>query len=393
MKKIGFLSFIFSSLAFAGGSWSSGGGGILKDSRNPWFLNNVSTVQYCIQIDEKNFGVSAEFADTQIQKSIAYWKKQFSFAIAPKLTDFGPLKIATQTFKHVSCDDRLLDIKFQFGVLDDEQFRYLQKPNEIGAVSVRTDYIPSTMSAKGFVYVSPTQGSLAFRGAWHKQDIWKQNEGALLYLTLVHEMGHVFGLPHMGKMGDIMSESYVEMILQDPDAAEGFTKNSSFFYELPNRIETVCLKNFIVQGHSVDTQPMLDKWKKFFALEDTDLCLKIVFEHQDLQGFKNTNVRFYFGSSAETLREVGHADIAFQGFVPVNYYLIWLPEGQSVFSKNDIQYNLPGIPGAALYSYSKTGTYESKKPLPKRSVLVQFTQGSGSISVTGIIDNEIITIR
>ncbi|OYZ24331.1 MAG: hypothetical protein B7Y39_01360 [Bdellovibrio sp. 28-41-41] len=393
MKKIIFLSFILSSLAFAGGSWSSGGGGLLKDSRNPWFLNNISTVRYCIQIDEKNFGVSAEFADTQIQKSIAYWKKQFSFSITPTLTDFGPLKIATQTFNLVRCDDKLLDIKFQFGVLDNEQFRYLQKPNDFGAVSVRTDYVPSTMSAKGFIYVSPTQGSLAFRGVGKKQDIWKQNEGALLYLTLVHEMGHVFGLPHMGKLGDIMSESYVEMILQAPEDANNLTGISSFFYELPDRMETLCLKNFMVQGRSFDMQTMLDNWRKFFDLNQTDSCLKIIFEHQAQQGFKNTKVIFYFGSSAATLREVGYADVAVQGFAPVNYYLIWLPEGQTVFSKNDIQFNLPGIPGAALYSYTKTGTYESKSPLPKRSLIVQFTQGSGSISITGIVDNEIITIR
>lgn len=387
-----FLNFIFSSLAFAGGSWSSGGGGILKDSRNPWFLNNISSVRYCIQIDEKNFGVSANFADTQIQKSIAYWKKQFSFAITPELKDFGPLKVATQTFNQVPCDDKLLDMKFQFGVLDDEQFRYLQKPNEFGAVSVRTDYAPSTMSAKGFIYVSPTQGSLAFRGVGKKQYIWKQNDGALLYLTLVHEMGHVFGLPHMGKMGDIMSESYVEMILQAPEDSGSFIKSSNFFYELPDRMKTLCLKNFIVEGHSVDVQPLLDEWKKFFDLEETDSCLKIVFEHSDSQAFKNTKVLFYFGSSAETLREVGHANVAFQGFTPINDYLIWLPEDQNVFSKNDVQFNLPGIPGAALYSYTKIGTYEGKNPLTKRSLIVQFTQGSGSISITGIIDNKIITI-
>ena len=393
MKSIIFLNFILSSLAFAGGSWSSGGGGLFKDSRNPWFLNNISTVRYCILIDEKNFGVSAEFADTQIQKSISYWKKQFSFAIAPTLKDFGPLKIATQTFYRVQCDNKLVDIKFQFGVLDDEQFHYLQKPNEFGAVSVRTDYAPSTMSAKGFVYVSPTRGSLAFGGVGKKQDIWKQSDGALLYLTLVHEMGHVFGLPHMGKMGDIMSESYVEMILQAPEDANDFIQISSFFYELPDRMETLCLKNFTFQGHSVDMQPMLDKWRKFFDLNETDSCLKIIFEHPSLQGFKNTKVIFYFGSTAETLREVGYADVAFHGFAPANYYLIWLPEGQTVFSKNDIQFDLPGIPGAALYSITKTGTYKSKSPLPNRSLILQFTQGSGAISITGVVDSEIITIR
>lgn len=393
MKNIVFVNIILSSLAFAGGgSWSSGGGGLLKDSRNPWFLNNVSTVRYCIQIDEKNFGVSAKFANTQIQKSIDYWKKQFSFASLPTLTDFGPVKIATQNFIQTKCDDKRLDMKFQFGVLDDEQFRYLEKPTEFGAISVRTDYAPSTMRAKGFVYVSPTQGNLAFRGVGQKQDVWKQNDGALLYLTLVHEMGHVFGLSHMGKMGDIMSESYVEMILLSPEYADSYIQNASFFFQLPDYMETLCLKNFVIQGYSVDMQPLLNKWRRFFDLNETDSCLKVVFEHQE-QGYKNTKVIFYFGDSAETLREIGYGDVAFNSFMPIHYSLIWLPKGQMLFTEKDRQFNLPGITGAILNSYSKTGAYISKKPLTTRSLMVKFTQGGAFISIIGFIENEIITIR
>ena len=74
------LSLLLSQVATAGG-WSSGGGGLLKDTVNPWFLNNTSVVNYCVLIDEKNFGADQEVVKLQLSRAIDFWKEQFTHAV------------------------------------------------------------------------------------------------------------------------------------------------------------------------------------------------------------------------------------------------------------------------------------------------------------------------
>lgn len=55
---------IMSCTALAG--MDSGGGMIVKDSKNPWFLNNTDQVSYCIERDERHFPISEVISTEQI---------------------------------------------------------------------------------------------------------------------------------------------------------------------------------------------------------------------------------------------------------------------------------------------------------------------------------------
>src|SRR5437868_5326929 len=94
MTKMGIqiLSLLmFSSLAFAGDAWTSAGGEGVRDARNPWFLNNVREVSYCIEIDAASFGTTSEVAQAKVKKALDFWQSEFSKASLPSLPTFGAL--------------------------------------------------------------------------------------------------------------------------------------------------------------------------------------------------------------------------------------------------------------------------------------------------------------
>ena len=84
MKKliISLLSLFFSlffmnSYAFAyGGGWTTGGGEIIEDSQNPWFIQNTKEIKYCVQIQRDKFFVPEQRIDELILASFEYWKKR-----------------------------------------------------------------------------------------------------------------------------------------------------------------------------------------------------------------------------------------------------------------------------------------------------------------------------
>lgn len=39
------------------GSWSSGGGNLLKDANNPWFIQNAESVTYCLEVSESGLSM------------------------------------------------------------------------------------------------------------------------------------------------------------------------------------------------------------------------------------------------------------------------------------------------------------------------------------------------
>jgi len=72
VMSIGALSMTIPSPAVAG--WSSGGGELIKYQRNPWWktFSLGELVDYCMEMDATNFGVSRSIARDRIQKASAF---------------------------------------------------------------------------------------------------------------------------------------------------------------------------------------------------------------------------------------------------------------------------------------------------------------------------------
>jgi hypothetical protein len=358
-------------LVSAGGGWVGGGGELIKDGHNPWFLNSVKDVTYCVLLDQTNFGVNDEVVNRSIEKAIQFWKFEFSQATVPSYETWGSLALATQNFHKVECSEST-DITFQFGVLNQEQSAYLRKPQDFAAITVRTNYDQKTLHGRGFVYVSPEKGPLAYNSEGVIGEAWSLQDSKLLDLTLIHELGHVFGLSHMGNLGTLMSEGFVETILAWAKIDSNGLFEDQNFFSLRERIATICPEGSV-----------LERWRRVFALSPTDKCVQFVFKH-DLKSPLYRDSKMIVLASAEKggpTVNLGSVDLKMVRFFPIHTSLIWLPEVQSFTAPQDKAFMVgSNIIGSILVSVSKQGRFVSRSG-ESYDLQVGFEQGSGLITI------------
>lgn len=375
---------IFSTLNAYAGGWSSGGGELIKDSDNPWFLNNTTQINYCVLIDEGNFGATPEMITHQLRRALSYWQKQFNHAVLSNLPDFGQLKIASQTFRETNCDDHTT-IRFQLGVLDKQQKDYLKDPTQYAAVTVRTNYDEIALKAKGFVYVSPMKGPLSYASDRTVEDAWSLDKGNLLYLTVLHELGHVFGLQHMGTLGDLMSEGFVESILLKQESTTKLPRAAyPDFFSLKSDGRAICPAIIV-----------LPTWQRFFGVESINQCFRFEFQHDTSNMlFGKTKMRVYVSASEdEPMILAREIELAMFKFFPAFTSIIWLPSKQGVFSKKDLEKQVgPGVLGISGLSISKKGMFEIPDEEEKRTISVRFEQGKSTIFVDGVMAGDLVPL-
>ena len=194
---LGTLFFSLPSLADT--RWSGGGGELIKDSRNPWWVQNTQKVYYCIQVDpDGNFEYSAELGSLSsvVRRSLDYWKGQF--AKAQENPGIAKVFVATQEFIETGCDNNH-DLTFQFGILSDKQQRRLKKlganPLDHVSMAVRTHYDTVNLHAKGFIYVAPNDGILRPDSEDMVKKPWNEGTGGRLVHVLTHEDSVLLHLP------------------------------------------------------------------------------------------------------------------------------------------------------------------------------------------------------
>lgn len=221
--KIAITGLMLLASMTAGAGWTSGGGQLIKDGHNPWFMTNTSEIKYCVMIDEQNFGQTTDQVVTAIETAFRFWKRQFQEApetyssvgsSAGSLV--GPIVLAQQNIRRVPCSSpNSPDIKFQFGQLDGDQFKDFSDPKQFVAAAVRVEYDKVNLRAKGYLYFSPERGPLQLNLTGLIPNPWSSHEGTLLVPVMIHELGHVFGLQHSeGPSGvKIMSENFPEELL------------------------------------------------------------------------------------------------------------------------------------------------------------------------------------
>ena len=202
------------------GAWSSGGGEFVRDGANPWFVKNTSIIHYCTMVDTSSVSLTEGQVDPIIQKAASYWNRQFKKA---SFQDKNP-GIGTQKFVKKNCsstNDPSVDIYFQFGFLSEEQKTSIPRPRRFASIAVRTHYDERKLRGKGFIYYGAEQGPLKMdaNSSRAMKKPWTEAPESILYWTTVHELGHVFGLPHT-KAG-IMATDFVERLLDTGNTPEG----------------------------------------------------------------------------------------------------------------------------------------------------------------------------
>jgi hypothetical protein len=207
------LSLAFAALAAssAQAGWVSGGGELVKNKNNPWFVQNTPTVNYCIERDPTTFRMSDDRLNELVGKALDYWRAEFSRAHLSSGGSGPEMRLLTQTYVRQSCTQDV-DLRFQFGVLAGDQRRSLGiDPKEHVAFTIRTDYDERKLKAKGFLYVTPDNGPERYRGDEYRDGVWHEADNRYLFEILVHELGHTLGMPHFGN--SLMAEEFGELLV------------------------------------------------------------------------------------------------------------------------------------------------------------------------------------
>lgn len=115
-------------------------------------------------------------------------------------------------------EDTMVDLAFMLGRLTDEQIKVLEEPKSYYAAAYKMPEA-SSANSRGFVYLAGPRQSLspdAFSKSIWEQLIHTQGYNMKLFdITLLHEVGHVYGLNHSKSDRSLMSLSYVYNSIQN----------------------------------------------------------------------------------------------------------------------------------------------------------------------------------
>lgn len=398
LKSLAFLSSLFVGATSMAG-WSSGGGELIRDKNNPWFLQNTSTVKYCIQIDEKNFGQSRADVTRRVQNAIAFWKRQLADLEYNSWTK-PTINLGTQEFIEEKCSKNS-DIVFQFGILTNEQKSKLGSTSDIIGLSVRTDYDRVNLKGKGFIYFAPESGPLKPIAKDVADHMWSSGTGAALYQLIIHELGHVFGIQHNSDVM-LMGEDFAEKLVlktyfqKDKDTffEENFSTKMKLFKFFPESIYLE-LRSCL---HAPDQQPIhpippvghskkflsnnYERIESFFNLPDTHDCFYTTINKDELlvKGTRKVNHQNDILGSMKL-------DQNYKKIKPREIIKLWMDASQNVFQKYSLSIN--EIDVATMYTgYVFKGNYKTiDNVFTKRIAVV--ADPSGHTRISGSKDGEV----
>ncbi len=203
------------------GNGSSGGGNIYSDQINPWFMQNTSTIRYCITISPDFSNLSQAKIHKLVEEAFAFWKNEFNEEKAFSILLSPVPVLGSQEIIYGECDSNT-DLRFQLGIISEEQKKGLYNFQTVIATAYRESYDQVNLKGKGFIYVAPQSGSLRPKSDAMIEHPWDNVRHDTLLLTLIHELGHIYGLQDDHKVPDreLMSASFVEnMTSREPFTA------------------------------------------------------------------------------------------------------------------------------------------------------------------------------
>lgn len=239
MHRILSLATVFLAIATtAHAGISTNGAAINIEENNAWFLGS-QPIEYCIDSSD-SYSVDQRTIERLVQESFEDWARFFVKYNLDKAT-FSHLKgdrqlgLALQAKEVPSCTDEKHQLHFMFGLTDDRVSDALEVQEGAIALDVRGTYDHNTYRNGGEIYVVDKK--------------WSEPR---LHHVILHELGHVFGLPHESVY--VMSSQTAFWLLDNswPDTRFGTIESSTWPYR-PLDGSTVQFKNGATLAIQKDT--------------------------------------------------------------------------------------------------------------------------------------------
>lgn len=351
--KIFLIIFVlcFSQSGMCGG-WVSGGADNIGDTQNPWFIQTTDQVRYCINFSEQEVTISRSNFEEVFKRALSDWHIILKSYYARKSGAHLLYRAGLQDWVAVSCNENP-DVKVAVGWngLTSLEKKYLgqndQKHQHISEV-IRTSYDQVLLRGKGIIFVGSDIGQNAFN-IESTQIARPWSNPKLLYLVLMHELGHVNGFPHLSNaifpidgssLKWLMSARFPEMILEKVI----WGPQGSFSGPITEGIGEL----FDPKAYKAcNIQPAL---KNLFGMPEASNCLEFhpkmikevgLISHIDVLWSTAT------GSQQKTIK--GGSLIPAEGFSVLEeaMSILFLPSAQKVVSS--IPFGIPFINGPGLF--------------------------------------------
>ena len=383
MRFSNFLfSFLFSILTFAEpGGWISSGGEVFTNSKNPWFVKNTTEVHFCIVFSQEDFSIAKADARPLVEEALKYWKNQLDgqSAISLDVPSWGlredNVQVATQKFifNNTCLGNEELVFKFGYGALDPNEILHMKTPDKYLGLTIRKDYNKKLLLGSGSIYISGDTGSHSYKKT--SKDVidkaWQYPK--LLQYVLIHELGHVFGLPHSGS--GLMSEVFLDQLLIRKFAALYVREPISPFIK-PTEKSEICDTSLLPTGSQSFLAP-------YFSLIYKEDCLKLELSENKKEFAILTKKTM---ADDSTWKKIGTLVIDKNELVDFSLkpaLVLQLTEEQKVFQALDYSFLI----GPLFQSYKVDGHINFGTSMKPYSVQIDLSPDS--IVVYGLYENRI----
>ena len=382
------VTFLGGAASASAGNSTSGGGFVYGDQLNPWFLENVATVTYCIDVDPDVFHVSAGIPSKVIAMALGEWKRALQNAgngwyDPGDLLPYGQVRVGTQRFVEQDCSDET-DLRFQLGRLTDKQRPYVADPSAVIATTVRTHYDEKALRGKGFIYVAADTGSWRPVSAGMVERPWEVGDGTLLLRVLLHELGHVFGLQHFGGMESLMGMQHPELVVQKSTVAE--IEHNGGWQRAKAALRRIKIFGFDEHFDSYNCNGLPDVRSKFFGIPASWGCFGLRLDGDDISIWGAPDE----GQKPVLLGKVARNPLLRDSTVIIN---VKITEKQRVFTKvpeHDFEFGYLRGPGIFTKKHVNS-IYQSSDGAITRPFKAEF-KPEDRYQVEGILDGNLVEV-